>query len=55
MQAVTLEVIMRAVFGVDEGRRLDELRAALERLTKVTTRTITMPWRLCSARSGSAA
>jgi cytochrome P450 family 135 len=34
MQAVTLEVILRAVFGVDEGERLtrlrDELRAALE-------------------------
>jgi cytochrome P450 len=33
MQAVTLEVILRAVFGVDEGERLsalrDELRAAL--------------------------
>ena len=42
MQAITLEVIMRAVFGIDEGRRLDELRAALERLTKVTTRTSTM-------------
>jgi cytochrome P450 len=34
MQAVTLEVILRAVFGVDEGERLsplrDELRGALE-------------------------
>ncbi len=29
MQAVTLEVIMRAVFGVRDGRRLERLRAAL--------------------------
>ena len=42
MQALTLEVIMRTVFGVEEGRRLDELRSALERLTKVTTRPTTM-------------
>jgi len=26
MQALTLEIILRAVFGLDEGRRLDELR-----------------------------
>jgi cytochrome P450 len=29
MQAITLEVIMRAVFGVDQSARADELRAAL--------------------------
>jgi cytochrome P450 len=29
MQAVTLEVIMRAVFGMEEGERLDRLRQAL--------------------------
>ncbi len=29
MQAVTLEVIMRAVFGMQEGERLDRLREAL--------------------------
>ncbi|HKN93757.1 MAG TPA: cytochrome P450, partial [Thermoleophilaceae bacterium] len=29
MQAVTLEVIMRAVFGMQEGARLDRLRDAL--------------------------
>jgi cytochrome P450 family 135 len=37
MQAVTLEVILRAVFGVDDGERLtalrDELRGALEVLS----------------------
>ncbi len=32
MQAVTLEIILRAVFGLEEGRRLDELRAALNAL-----------------------
>ncbi len=42
MQAVTLEVIMRAVFGVEEGRRLDELRAALGHLVSFTTRKTTM-------------
>ena len=26
MQAITLEVILRAVFGLDEARRLSELR-----------------------------
>jgi cytochrome P450 family 135 len=29
MQSITLDVIMRAVFGVEEGARLDRLRAAL--------------------------
>jgi cytochrome P450 len=32
MQAVTLEVILRAVFGLREGERLDRLRAELVRL-----------------------
>jgi cytochrome P450 family 135 len=36
MQAVTLEVILRAVFGVAEGPRLERLRAMLE---KVLTET----------------
>ncbi len=31
MQALTLEVILRAVFGLDEGSRLDQLRAELVR------------------------
>ena len=42
MQAVTLEVIMRAVFGVEEGRRLNQLRAALGHLAEMTTRRSTM-------------
>ena len=29
MQAITLEVILRAVFGVEEGKRHDELSAGL--------------------------
>ena len=32
LQALTLEVILRAVFGLDEGERLDQLR---ERLTRI--------------------
>jgi cytochrome P450 len=32
MQAVTLEVILRAVFGFEEGARLDELRASIKAL-----------------------
>jgi cytochrome P450 family 135 len=32
MQALTLEVIMRAVFGVEEGARLDHVRAVLSDL-----------------------
>ena len=39
MQALTLEVIIRAVFGVREGERLDALRHALRRLLEI----ITMP------------
>ncbi|MBJ7521123.1 MAG: cytochrome P450 [Solirubrobacteraceae bacterium] len=31
LQAVTLEVILRAVFGFDEGARLDQMRTLLER------------------------
>lgn len=31
LQAVTLEVILRAVFGFDEGQKLDRMRALLER------------------------
>jgi cytochrome P450 len=37
MQAITLEVILRTVFGVDEAARLDRLRAALLRLLEWTT------------------
>ena len=32
MQALTLEIILRTVFGLDQGRRLEALRAELRRL-----------------------
>ena len=35
MQAVTLEIILRAVFGLDEGERLDALRSRLARLLEL--------------------
>ena len=37
MQAITLEVIMRAVFGVEDPARLARLRAALERMLDWST------------------
>ena len=37
MQAVTLEIILRTVFGVREGERLDALRTELRRLLDVVT------------------
>jgi cytochrome P450 len=36
-QAITLDVIMRTVFGVDEGERMVRLRAALQDLLEWTT------------------
>ena len=32
MQALTLEIVLRAVFGMEEGERLERLRGALRRL-----------------------
>jgi cytochrome P450 len=37
MQAITLEIILRAVFGVQEPERVDALRVALRRLLDVLT------------------
>ncbi len=37
MQALTLEVILRAVFGVDEGERLEHLRDELGRLLEMVS------------------
>jgi cytochrome P450 len=37
MQAVTLEIILRAVFGVREGPRLEQLRSELRRLLNMVT------------------
>ena len=42
MQAVTLEVIMRAVFGVAEGARLDEVRTVLRALLADATAPTSM-------------
>src|SRR3954466_7050448 len=42
MQAVTLEVILRVVFGLDRGPRLVRLRELIKKLLQVTTR----PWAL---------
>jgi cytochrome P450 len=42
MQAVTLEVILRVVFGLDRGPGLVRLRELIKRLLQVTTR----PWAL---------
>ena len=42
MQAITLEIIMRTVFGVDDSERLERLRAALIDLLDWTTNR----WRL---------
>ena len=39
MQGITLEVIMRAIFGVEEGLQHDRLRALLQRLLRQTTST----------------
>jgi cytochrome P450 family 135 len=40
MQAVTLEIILRAVFGLSEGERIERLRAALRRLLDFLTRPL---------------
>src|SRR3954469_90887 len=42
MQAVTLEVIMRAVFGMEEGARLDRLRESLRTTLDWATRPAQM-------------
>src|SRR4051795_5297100 len=42
LQALTLEVILRAVFGMDTGPRLDGLRTALTRILDFATRPMTL-------------
>ena len=37
MQAVTLEIILRAVFGLEQGERLERLRVELRRLLNILT------------------
>ena len=39
MQGLTLEVILRAVFGLDEGERLDALRARARRDARCSARS----------------
>jgi cytochrome P450 len=43
MQALTLEVILRVVFGIRDGERLDRLTAVLPRLLTALSRIIWMP------------
>ena len=40
MQAVTLEIILRAVFGLTEGERIERLRSELRRLLDLLTRPL---------------
>jgi cytochrome P450 len=42
LQGLTLEVILRAVFGLDAGARLDALRAALTRILDFASRPMTL-------------
>ncbi|HEX5909186.1 MAG TPA: cytochrome P450 [Thermoleophilaceae bacterium] len=42
MQAITLEIILQAVFGLDEGPRLDALRTRLREVLAVSTAPVTM-------------
>ncbi len=44
MQAITFEVILRAVFGADEGPQRDELRTLLRRLVDGTPTLALLPW-----------
>jgi cytochrome P450 len=41
MQTLTLEVILRVVFGLEHGERLDRLRAALRHMLALTTNPFT--------------
>src|SRR5215208_6756084 len=42
LQGLTLEVILRAVFGIDPGPRLDGVREALTRILDFATRPMTL-------------
>jgi cytochrome P450 family 135 len=52
MQAVTLEVILRVVFGVAEGSRLEQLRVVLTRVLEETASPFTQLIGLASRRFG---
>jgi cytochrome P450 len=42
MQAITLEIILRAVFGVDEAQRLERMRRGLRELLELTADPVSM-------------
>jgi cytochrome P450 len=44
MQAVTLEVILRAVFGVREAQRLERLRLSIPKLLTMGNLIVWLPW-----------
>ncbi|HET9162710.1 MAG TPA: cytochrome P450 [Solirubrobacterales bacterium] len=52
MQAMTLEVILRVVFGVAEGPRLEQLRVVLTRLLEETSSPFTQLIGLAARRFG---
>jgi cytochrome P450 len=53
MQAVTLEVILRVVFGIDRGPRLQQLRDRLTKLLAETASPLTQLLALATRRFGS--
>ena len=53
MQAITLEVILRVVFGVSEGPRLEQLRDRLGNLLVETSSPVTQLLMLATRRFGS--
>jgi cytochrome P450 len=45
LQGLTLEIILRAVFGLDQGERLDDLRATLTEVLEFSESPLSvMPW-----------
>jgi cytochrome P450 len=44
MQAITLDVILRAVFGADEGDELDTLRSRIVDVLELPTQLAMLPW-----------
>jgi cytochrome P450 len=52
MQAITLEVILRVVFGVSEGERLQRLRVVLARVLEESASPLSLFSRLVSLRFG---
>jgi cytochrome P450 len=53
MQAITLEVILRVVFGVSDGPRLEQLRVRLGNLLVETSSPVTQLFVLATRRFGS--